>query len=137
MMAPAESFIYILGQNLYNIESVKFGDLESSTVNEINDTIMEVSVPSGATTGKVTVKTGNFSRDSISEIDFTVDATFPTISLMVSATTAFESLEPEIDVTMETNIPVQNEVSVKLMVSGEGISADDYTLDQQQYQNTE
>ncbi len=130
VMAPAESFIYILGQNLYNIESVKFGDLESSTVNEINDTIMEVSVPSGATTGKVTVKTGNFSRDSISEIDFTVDATFPTISLMVSATTAFESLEPEIDVTMETNIPVQNEVSVKLMVSGEGISADDYTLDQ-------
>ncbi|MBB3697234.1 IPT/TIG domain-containing protein [Flammeovirga yaeyamensis] len=125
---PIGGLIYLHGDNLYNIESLKFGDVEATEFMSLNDTVAEVYVPEGATTDFVAVKTFNHEMDSTSLEEFIVDLAFPIITITASADEAFEG-DDAIEIKLTTSAAALSETKVMLAVSGEGISDDDYELD--------
>lgn len=122
---PVDGLIYIEGDNLYNLESISFGGASAVDFTSVSDGKLEVYVPDGAQTGKVIIKTENAIDAVVSADDFTIDATFPLISIVASATEGVEG--DEIDITIETSTAVSSDVSATLTTSGTA-NNDDFTL---------
>lgn len=124
---PVGGLIYLHGDNLYNISSIKFGDVDASEFMSLNDSVAEVYVPEGAITAPVSIMTENYEKDTTSMDDFVIDLAFPIITITSSESEVMEGDVVEIKLT--TSAGAISETKVMLEVSGEGISDDDYDLD--------
>ncbi len=126
---PENGYIYVIGEDLYDVKSIQFNGLDATAFRMVEENKYEVAVPEGASTGKIEVTTANSVGSISSEEDFTINYDFPALSIVVSAEEGNEIEETEIDVHMETENAALSDTQITFDVSGQDINDADYDLD--------
>ncbi|UXX81001.1 IPT/TIG domain-containing protein [Reichenbachiella carrageenanivorans] len=134
--APIGGLIKLEGEDLYNITSIAFGNVDAPVYFLIDDTRVDVYVPAGAVTSAVKVESlqGSFDSGNIildendTEIqlgDFSVDNSVPLLTFTLSETEAEEGQT----VSLVAKLTTAATQAVKLDLSfGGSVSDDDYKV---------